>query len=75
MVCADGSPLNARRDHDELWTVDDVAAYCKVPKATVYKWNAIGSGPAYCRLGRHARYWKSDVINWVAQQVDASRAR
>jgi hypothetical protein len=29
--------MDASADFDELWTVDEVAAYCKVPKASVYK--------------------------------------
>jgi excisionase family DNA binding protein len=58
------------RDHDELWTVDDVATYCKVPKSSVYKWNTMGTGPAYFRLGRHARYRKSQVLKWIDEHID-----
>ena len=58
---------------DELWTVDDVAAYCRVPKASVYKWNATGTGPTYYRLGRHARYRRSESIKWVEEHIDDSR--
>lgn len=49
---------------DELWTPQDVADYCKVPLMTVYKWNSLGEIP-YFRLGKHARYKKSDVLRWV----------
>ena len=62
--------MNGPAERDELWTVDDVAAYCKVPKTSVYKWNAMGTGPTYYRLGRHARYRRSEVIKWVDEHID-----
>ena len=53
----------------ELWTTQDLAARYQVPLATIYKWNAEGTGPRRLRLGRHVRYRSDDVERWEEQQV------
>ncbi|MEU0520651.1 helix-turn-helix domain-containing protein [Streptosporangium sp. NPDC006007] len=45
-------------------TVEDLAARLRVPPDTVYRWNSRGGGPAYIKVGRHARYRLADVIAW-----------
>jgi FAD/FMN-containing dehydrogenase len=45
----------------ELLTPDQLADLCQVPLATVYAWNYRGTGPRLLKVGRHARYRRSDV--------------
>jgi excisionase family DNA binding protein len=47
-----------------IWDADEVAAYLKVPKATLYRWRTLRSGPPARRIGRHLRYNASEVIDW-----------
>jgi excisionase family DNA binding protein len=53
-------------DPDPLWGADEVAAYLKVPKRTLYRWRTTGYGPPGKRVGRHLRYQASEVVEWVA---------
>ena len=59
---------------DEFFTVGGLARYLSVSPHTIYEWNAVGSGPAYYRIGRYVRYKKSDVEAWLEdrRQVRAS---
>jgi excisionase family DNA binding protein len=49
---------------EPVWTADQVAAYLKVPKATLYRWRSDGSGPPARRVGRHLRYKSNEVVEW-----------
>jgi excisionase family DNA binding protein len=53
---------------DPLWSVDDVAAYLRVPKATLYQWRYLGCGPKAIKVGRHLRYDPAEVRAWVKRQ-------
>ncbi|GAB3930370.1 hypothetical protein GCM10029976_032050 [Kribbella albertanoniae] len=57
-------------DADPLWDIDQVAAYLKVPKRTLYRWRTYGYGPPGRRVGRHVRYRASEVIAWFAGLSD-----
>lgn len=49
----------------------DLAEREGVPLVTVYRWNRLGTGPRYMRIGRHVRYRLADVIAWEdAQYTD-----
>lgn len=56
---------------DPLLTVEEVATYLNVPKATVYGWNHDGTGPRFHRIGRHVRYRRSDLEQWIEQRAAA----
>lgn len=55
---------------DSLLTVDDLAEYLDVPKATLYAWRYHGQGPRGFRVGKHLRYRHSDVTYWIGQQLE-----
>ncbi len=55
----------------ELWSVDDVAAYLRVPVETLYRWRKTKSGPPAARIGRHLRYDPADVQAWFRKKVAA----
>ena len=52
-------------DHQELWSIEDVANYLGVPKQTIYAWRTTGYGPQGFRVGKHVRWRSSTVISWT----------
>jgi excisionase family DNA binding protein len=52
---------------DPLWDMDQLSAYLKVPKRTLYRWRTENYGPRGFRLGRHVRYPQSEVMEWIRQ--------
>ncbi|MFD6770953.1 helix-turn-helix domain-containing protein [Micromonospora chalcea] len=56
---------------DELWTVQDVSAYLRVPQETLYRWRKVKYGPPAARVGRHLRYEPEAVRAWVREQAAA----
>lgn len=51
-------------------TPDDLAAEFRVPLKTVYVWNHKGTGPAVTKLGRHVRYSRKAVDEWLAGRTE-----
>ena len=58
---------------DEWMTTDELAEELKVPVPTVRAWRHNGSGPEGVRLGRHVRYRRSTVVEWIAANERAQR--
>jgi excisionase family DNA binding protein len=58
---------------ERLATLDEVAAFLRMPRKTLYAWRAKGSGPAGFRVGRHVRYRWADVAAWLEEQRDRER--
>ena len=58
-------------DTDRLWTADETARFLGIPKATLYQWHYLGTGPKPGRVGRHLRYDPGDVIRWFREQQEA----
>lgn len=58
-------PMNA----DCLWTVEDVAAYLRIPVETVRAWRKNGSGPPARKMGKHLRYDPSAVRRWAIAEA------
>ncbi|MGH9117912.1 MAG: helix-turn-helix domain-containing protein [Acidimicrobiales bacterium] len=57
-----------------LWTIDDVAAFLRVPVTTVYDWRYRGNGgpPAY-KIGGTLRFDPDDVRQWLADECRERR--
>ncbi len=53
---------------DEILTIDEVAAYLKAGKRTVYRLAASGKLPAF-KLGGTWRFRSSDLDQWIASRV------
>ena len=60
----------------EIFTLDDVAAYLKVGKRTVYRLAAAKKIPAF-KVGGTWRFSRTDIDKWIKQQsmegLDAGR--
>ncbi|MGY1685697.1 helix-turn-helix transcriptional regulator [Geodermatophilus sp. SYSU D00867] len=52
-----------------LLTVEEVANYLGVPKATIYSWASRGLGPRRHKVGRYVRYRAADIDAWVEAQA------
>ncbi|MGH8907274.1 MAG: helix-turn-helix transcriptional regulator [Egibacteraceae bacterium] len=56
--------------NEELLTVQQVAAWLKVPVATIYQWRYRGEGPRGIRVGRYVRYRRADVDAFLNERMD-----
>ena len=54
---------------DGLWSVADVAEYLNVPSKTLYTWRYQGKGPPAFRLGKHLRFKREEVEDWLAGDI------
>ena len=50
----------------EVMTVDELAAYLKIPKSTLYKLVREGQIPSQ-KVGRHWRFRKETIDRWLDQ--------
>ena len=53
---------------DEILTLDEVAAYLKAGKRTVYRLAASGKLPAF-KLGGTWRFRRGDLDQWIASRI------
>lgn len=67
--------LQKMADSDiEILTLDEVAAYLKAGKRTVYRLAAEGKLPAF-KLGGTWRFRRSDLDEWIAANLTNKDAR
>lgn len=52
-------------DLPDLLTIDELSNYLQVPKQTIYYWQKIGSGPRPLKVGKHLRWNKRAVLDWL----------
>jgi excisionase family DNA binding protein len=61
-------------EHNErLLTVEDLAEYLGVPVATLYAWRYRRQGPPGFRVGRHVRFRRSDIDDWIEDRIAQTR--
>ncbi len=58
---------------DEILTIDEVAAYLKAGKRTVYRLAASGRIPAF-RLGGAWRFRRGELDQWIARRIGSVAA-
>ena len=58
---------------DSLLNVEDLPEYLGVPVATLYAWRHRRLGPPGFRVGKHLRYRRLDVEDWISSRLDRSR--
>ena len=63
-----GPTETATFDYDQMMTLAEVAAFLRVPEATLRYWRHLGTGPASFKIGRHVRYRRIDVVTWLRAQ-------
>lgn len=62
----------SKQPDDEMLGINE-AAKLSGHSASTYRWyRANGSGPKSWKCGRYVRYWRSDVLAWIAAQEAAT---
>lgn len=64
-------PTQAKREIEQAWTIEDVAAYLRVSVETVRTWRKKRTGPPCRRAGKHLRFDPAQVRAWL-NDVDAA---
>jgi predicted DNA-binding transcriptional regulator AlpA len=56
---------------DRLLTLDEVAAYLRLPPASLHRQRYVGQPPGSLgfRVGRHVRFRRIDIERWIDEQV------
>jgi len=55
---------------DEILTIEEVAAYLKAGRRTVYRLAAKGQIPAF-KLGGTWRFRRTELDQWIAARIDS----
>ena len=53
-------------DSLDVLTIDELAAYLKIPRSTLYKLVREGRIPSQ-KIGRHWRFYKGAIDQWLAE--------
>ena len=61
-------PYQAKDDTGEIFTLDEVAAYLKVGKRTVYRLAAAKKIPAF-KVGGTWRFRRQEIDQWIKRQT------
>jgi excisionase family DNA binding protein len=56
----------------QVLTIDELAAYLKVSKSTLYKLAQEGKVPGQ-KIGKHWRFLKSNIDDWLVNGQQSSR--
>ncbi len=51
-----------------LLSTSEVAAFLGVPVATIYAWRQKGYGPPGIKVGKHIKFRKADLEEWLCRQ-------
>jgi excisionase family DNA binding protein len=65
----DSTSTDASGDSGDHLNVDEAAAVLGVTTRTLARWREIDAGPPYIRIGNGIRYPRSEMTEWLAQQV------
>jgi excisionase family DNA binding protein len=70
-----GSPDTTRSADPRLWpspllTVDEVAAWIRTTRSTLYAWRRRAQGPRAIMVGKVLRYRRGDVERWLEDHTD-----
>jgi excisionase family DNA binding protein len=52
-----------------------LSAYLGIPEKTIYAWRLRNEGPPAYRVGRHLRWRKSEVDQWLRERHDTDDQR
>ncbi len=71
------SPINpdpnrrpANTPGDQMLSLQETCRLLRVPEGTLRYWRYLGSGPRSFKVGRHVRYWHTDVVLWLSEQTN-----
>ena len=59
---------------DDMLTLHEACRFLRVPEGTLRDWRHLGCGPRSFKVGRHVRYWRADLVLWLAEQTNRSNS-
>lgn len=59
---------------DKVLTIDELAAYLKISKSTLYKLAQNGEVPGQ-KVGKHWRFRRDIIDQWLAESASATRRK
>jgi len=66
----DDSHHSATSLGDEMLTLQEACHFLRIPEGTLRYWRHLGAGPRSFKIGRHVRYWRTDLILWLTEQTN-----
>lgn len=60
---------------DEMLSLQEACVLLRVPEGTLRYWRHLGAGPRSFKIGRHVRYWRTDLILWLTEQTNRPQGR
>ena len=54
----------------DVFNIDELAGYLKIPKSTLYKLVREGKIPAQ-KVGRHWRFHKEAIVRWLGNRIES----
>lgn len=69
-IAAEGEAADQRSwsSAPDLLTPPELSVLLQVPLNTLYYWKSRGDGPRAHRIGKHLRFAKADVLEWLERQ-------
>ncbi len=58
---------------EPLLSAQDLAEFLDVRVATIYAWRYRRQGPPGLRVGKHLRYRRADVDEWIDHRIEDSK--
>ena len=56
----------------ELFTIDELSKYLRIPKSTIYKYSMSKTMPCF-KVGRQLRFKKDSINKWIEKQEKAKK--
>ena len=53
-------------------TVDDLAGWLQVPKATIYRWRSRPCPIPALKVGKYLRFTIEEVLKWIGRHQDST---
>jgi len=63
-------PDPRRNPGEEMLTLHEACDFLRVPEGTLRYWRHLGCGPRSFKIGRHVRYWRTDLVLWLTEQTN-----
>lgn len=60
---------------DEILSLQEACQLLRVPEGTLRYWRHLGCGPRSFKIGRHVRYWRADLLQWLTEQTNRPQSR
>ena len=60
---------------DQMLTLQEACDFLRIPEGTLRYWRHLGAGPRSFKIGRHVRYWRTDLVLWLTEQTNRPQGR